>query len=100
MMAKIKILRWNLDGFEEVRRSGKTAAMVDTVAAQTAAAAGPGYDWSGRQGRKGPAPEWNRKRGPGYQGRYRAIVFPKSWRARRDNARNNTLVKLIGRGKW
>lgn len=99
-MAGVKIIKWNINEFENLRRSGKVAAMVDTVAAQIATQAGPGYVWSGQQGRKGPAPAWNKKRGEGYQGRYRANVFPKSYRAKRDNARNNTLVKLIGRSTW
>ena len=99
-MARIKIVKWNWSEFEAIRRSGNVTAMVDTVAARIATEAGPGYAWSGRQGRKGPAPAWNKKRGKGYQGRYRAVVYPATFRARRSNAKHNTLVKLIGRSKW
>lgn len=89
---------WNPDGFEDVRRGAKVAAEVDRVADRTARQAGRGYESSGRQGIKGPVPAWNKRRGPGFQGRYRAIVFPATFRAMRDNAKNNTLVKLVGGG--
>lgn len=92
----IRITSWNLDGFEEIRRAPKVMAEVERVAQSIARQAGPGYVASARQGAKGPAPAWNMKRGPGFQGRARAIVYPDTFRAMRDNGRNNTLVKLVG----
>lgn len=98
-MARIK---FNPAGFEEIRRSPKVAAEVNRVAQSVATAAGRGYAWSGQQGKKGVRPPWTP---PGpyapapNSGRYRAIVYPDSWRAFRDNAKNNTLAKLAG-GFW
>lgn len=94
----IRITRWNMDGFEAIRRAPKVLAEVERVAQGIARQAGPGYVASAQQGEKGPAPAWNRKRGPGFQGRARAIVYPDTFRAMRDNGRNNTLVKLMGGG--
>lgn len=96
----IRITKWNMDAFEELRRSPKVQTEVERVARIVAQRAGRGYEWSARQGRKGPPPAWNRRKGPGFQGRYRAIVYPDTFRAMRDNAKNNTLVKLVGGGGW
>lgn len=71
------------DALYALRSSAPVAGMVDAKAAELAAAAGPGYDWSSQQGERRP------------QGRWRAIVFPATWRARLDNARNNTLARLL-----
>lgn len=83
-------------GFEEIRRGPKTVAMVSRIAESVVMQAGRGYVSSGMQGRKGASPAWNKRRGPGFQGRYREIVYPETFRAMRDNAKNNTLIKLIG----
>lgn len=90
---------WNKGGFEEVRQSAPVARMVASTAVRVAAQAGRGYVASDRPGRPGPAPKWNKVKRGGYAARYRAIVYPGSWRAIHDNARNNTLVKLTG-GGW
>ena len=95
-MAKNPKIVWNNAGFEEIRRSPKVVSLIDNLGSRTATQAGKGYVYSGRQGKKGPSPEWNKQRGPGFQGRYRGIVFPDSHRASRDNAKHNTLVKLMG----
>lgn len=95
-VAGIRIVRWNAAGFEEVRRSGRVMSEVARVGHDIASRAGRGYVVSTQQGVKGPSPAWNKKRGPGYQGRARAIVYPATFRAMRDNAKNNTLVKLMG----
>ena len=92
----IKITSWNMAGFEEIRRAPKVLAEVERVATNIAAQAGRGYKASAQQGVKGPSPSWNKKKGKGYQGRARAIVYPDTFRAMRDNAKNNTLVKLMG----
>lgn len=86
-------------GFEQLRRSPPVQREVEHHAERIAAASGRGYEWGARQGEKGPAPAWNPRRGSGYQGRYRAIVYPATRQAVRDNARNNTLVKHLG-GGW
>ena len=95
MANNLKIV-WKNKGFEEIRRAPKTVSLVDKLGSQTAMQAGKGYGYSGRQGKKGPSPAWNKQRGPGFQGRYRGIVFPDTPRAMRDNAKHNTLVKLMG----
>lgn len=95
MANNLKIV-WKNKGFEEIRRAPKTVSLVDKLGSQTAMQAGKGYVYSGRQGKKGPSPAWNKQRGPGFQGRYRGIVFPDTPRAMRDNAKHNTLVKLMG----
>lgn len=95
MANNLKIV-WKNKGFEEIRRAPKTVSLVDKLGSQTAMQAGKGYVYSGRQGMKGPSPAWNKQRGPGFQGRYRGIVFPDTPRAMRDNAKHNTLVKLMG----
>ena len=92
----IKITSWNMKGFEEIRRAPKVLNLVDQTSVNFAARAGRGYKASARQGAKGPSPSWNKKRGKGYQGRARSIVYPETFRAMRDNAKNNTLVKLMG----
>ena len=92
----IKIISWNMKGFEEIRRAPKVMAEVERVALNIAAKAGKGYKSSVQQGVKGPSPSWNKKKGKGYQGRARAIVYPETFRAMRDNAKNNTLVKIMG----
>jgi|SRR5699024_314100 len=92
----IKIVSWNPRGFEEIRQSDKVLAEVRRVAVNVAAQAGSGYASSARHGKKGPSPSWNVRKGPGYQGRARAIVYPETFRAMRDNAKNNTLVKIMG----
>ncbi|MBM4558207.1 hypothetical protein GS496_17275 [Rhodococcus hoagii] len=77
---------FNPDALYEVRRSSGVVSRVHQAAAQIATAAGNGYSWSSRQGMKRP------------QGRWRAIVYPDTWAARQDNAKNNTLVRVMGRG--
>lgn len=89
---------FNVDGFEEIRRSPKVAGEVNRIARDMAQQAGRGFEWSGQQGKKGPVPPWNKRKGPGWQGRYRAIVYPATHRAMYVNGRDNTLVKLVGRG--
>ena len=91
-------IQFNEDGFEQIRRSDKVARAVESLATRVASQAGSGYEWDSQQGNPGPAPAWNKHRGPGFQGRFRAIVYPKSWRAIHDNGRNNTLAKLAGGG--
>ena len=46
-----------------------------------------GYRMSSKQGRKNP------------QGRWAVRIYTASNRAKRSNARNNTLVRLLGRGE-
>lgn len=67
-------------------RSELARPLVDSTAAAMARAAGPGYRWSSQQGAKHP------------QGRWRAIVYPSTWRARQDNAANNRLVRTLHGG--
>lgn len=73
-------VQWNRAAFEEVRRSGPVMAEVSALTYGLARAAGEGYKGSTMQGLS----------------RFRGIVFPDTWSARKDNARNNTLVRVLG----
>lgn len=75
-------MKWNTDALYNIR-SNDARGVVEQAAARIASRCGPGYDWSSRQGRRAP------------QGRWRAIVFPSTWEARRDNAKNNTLIRSM-----
>lgn len=75
MPQQIKIKKWIVQGFNEIRRTPEVQQLVDTEAASFAKACGKGYEWSTMQGKT----------------RYRAIVFPDTYRAYRDARRNNTM---------
>src|SRR5699024_5996771 len=92
----IKITSWNMAGFEEIRPAPKVLAEVERLGTKLPAQAGLGRKESAQQGAKGPSPSWTKKKGKGYQGRARAIVYTVAFGAMRDNAKNNTLVKLMG----
>lgn len=80
-------LKWTPNGLYELRSAPGVRAELDAMASGHAARAGPGYSWSSQQGRRAP------------QGRWRAIVYPDSWMAARDNAANNTLIRTMGGGR-
>ena len=86
---------WNPSGFEAIRRSTEMQRVVEIYAARLANAAGPGFTFSSQQGRKGPPPPWNKKRGQGYQGRFRAIVFAETYSAMARQRRGNVLQKAL-----
>lgn len=73
-------LKFNSGAFETILRRPKTEAWVATTANEIARRAGDGYVASVAQGRS----------------RVRAIVFADTWKARRDNATNNTLARVMG----
>lgn len=77
-------MQWKPNALYDVRRSGPVVAAVDGLAARAAAAAGDGFEWSSMQGARRP------------QGRWRAIVYAKTYAARRKNANENTLVRVLG----
>lgn len=77
-MSGIKIKKWNMRGFQQIRRDPGVTAMVDEQAAKAAAAAGDGFVVSGRQGRT----------------RYRAIVYPDSYMAVKRELRDNRLLAV------
>lgn len=80
-------LKWNPNGLYGLRSAPGVVAEINAMAAAHAARAGPGYSWGSQQGRRAP------------QGRWRAIVYPDSWMAVRDNAANNTLLRTMGGGQ-
>lgn len=71
----------------EVRRLPKVQDAVRSVTQKIAHSCGAGYEWSDQQGEKRP------------QGRWRGVVRPRSWAAKRDNASNNTLVQELHRAR-
>lgn len=77
--AGVKI-NWNIDGFHTIRRSGPVQALVNQHTAALAAQAGEGFIGKTAHGRT----------------RYRGIVVPDTYAARRRNARENTLARLAG----
>lgn len=76
-------IKWNIKGFEELRRSPGVAADIDARAARVAAAAGKGYVASPYEGKS----------------RHRASVFTQTPRAMVDSKRNNTLLRAIDAGR-
>lgn len=78
MARQLHIRKWNTPAFDAIRRTPGVQALVDQAAADTADACGKGYDWSAIQGKT----------------RYRAIVFPDTFRAYRDARRNNTMLHV------
>lgn len=75
-----------IDGFYEVRSLPSVRAVIDQQLQRVAGSAGEGYEWESHQGARSP------------QGRWRGTVYPNTWKARQDNARNNTLVRTLGGG--
>ena len=88
-------IRWNNAGFEAIRRSPGAQREVNNAARSLASAAGRGFTFGSQQGRKGPTPPWNAKRGPGFQGRFRAIVYADTFSAMARQRRNNVLQKAL-----
>lgn len=82
LMAKARI-KWNVKEFENIRRSSKMVAVIDSSASRIADACGDGFEWSGQQGKS----------------RYRANVSAYTYEARRDNSSNNTLLRNIDAGR-
>ena len=75
-------IKYNIKAFEEIRRLPAVAAEVDSRAAPNAHACGDGYESSPYEGRS----------------RHRASVITSNYKAARDNAKNNTLLRNINAG--
>ena len=71
--------KWNIDGFEEIRRSPEIQGEVMSLADSIAQSAGAGYVSSGQQRKS----------------RFGAIVYAESNRAYGDQLRHNTLQKVL-----
>jgi len=88
-MANVRLV-WKPNALHDIRTSAEAAAMVNAVLrnwAEQANSIGRGeYRFESHQGRKAP------------QGRWRGTVYTADWRAMRDNARNNTLLRVVGGG--
>ena len=76
-------LKWNTKAFEAIRRSPSVQAEVESMAASIAADCGRQYTTSSMQGKT----------------RFRTIVIPDTYKAYRDNQKNNTLVKALSARK-
>lgn len=77
---------WLMSGFEQVRNDPVLRTQIDGYCERFAERAGRGFDWKA-EFRTAP-------RG----GRYQGIVFTDTPRAMVVNARDNTLLKLLGGG--
>lgn len=75
-------IQWNRPAFEAIRRSPGVTAELSTHADRVASAAGEGYLSVHGHGRT----------------RNRAAVVTTTGDAMRDNARNNTLLRVLGSG--
>ena len=84
-MAKTKF-KWNNAGFEAIRRSPEAIQLLESKVDAAASAAGPGYVGSVVQGV-----------GRGTLGRAIGTVFTGDFKAIRDNAKNNTLMRVFDR---
>ena len=84
-MGNVKF-KWNPAGFEEIRRSPAAVSLLQSRVDAAAAAAGPGYVGSVVQGV-----------GRGTLGRAIGTVYTGDFKAILDNAKNNTLVKVLDR---
>ncbi len=84
-MAKTKF-KWRPAGFEEIRRSPEAVRLLESAVDSAASAAGPGYVGSVVQGV-----------GRGTLGRAIGTVFTDDFKAIKDNARSNTLMRVFDR---
>lgn len=85
LMAKPRI-KWRLAGFSELRNAPGVLEDLQDRADKIASAAGEGYESRPAEVRKGRT------------GRGRAVVLTGDFAARRDNAKNNTLLKSLDAG--
>lgn len=83
-MSKVRV-EFKRGVFREVRVSPKVLAELEKRAGRIAAASGEGFESASEI--------------TGGRGRARAVVFAKTRRARKRNARENTLLKNLDRGK-
>lgn len=72
-----KPMQWDMSEFDRLRRAPGVQEMVERHTADFAERCGRGYEGSTQQGRT----------------RFRGIVYPGNSRARRDHARNQTMLK-------
>jgi hypothetical protein len=79
----IERIKWRIAGFRELRKSSEVTADLIRRAQRIAAGAGSGYSASVSLGKN----------------RGRASVFTKDAAAMRDNAKNNTLIRNLDRGR-
>lgn len=80
---KVRI-KWNLDGFRQIRVAPRVQAHIAQLAAEIATRAGDGYETR-------PV-----ETGEGRTARARVAVLTGTDEARRDNARNQTLLRALG----
>lgn len=66
--------------YGEILSSPEVRSAIDGLASRMASAAGSGFEWNSQQGTR----------------RWRAIVYAASHSARSRNARDNTLVRVLG----
>jgi hypothetical protein len=78
--------KWNPAGFEAIRRSPEAVDLLEGLVDGAASAAGPGYTGSVVQGV-----------GRGTLGRAIGTVFTDDFKAVRDNAKNQTLLRVFDR---
>ena len=80
-------VRMNNKAFYELRSSPGVVADLESRTEKIRAACGEGFETSSQQGAKRP------------QGRWRTTVIAASAKAKRRNARHNTLIKALDAGR-
>lgn len=78
--------KWNPAGFEAIRRSPAAVSLLESKVDAAASAAGPGYVGSVVQGV-----------GRGTLGRAIGTVYTGTFKAIRDNSKNQTLMRVFDR---
>ncbi|WP_051061021.1 hypothetical protein [Corynebacterium ulceribovis] len=79
-MKLIRIKKWRLKGFEEIRRAGWVQDLVTQETRRVRNNLPDGYGWSVAQGKT----------------RFRGIVYTDSIKARRHSRKHNALFKALG----
>lgn len=72
-------IKWNMAAFKAIRFDPTVLGVINNAAAKIAAAAGDGYETGAYSGTNRP----------------RASVITATYKAQRDNAKNNTLARSI-----
>lgn len=83
-MAKIKL---NKKGFYDLRRASGVVADLESRAGRVRDACGDGFTTSSVQGKKAP------------YGRWRTTVAAYTYKARRENAKHNTILRALDAGR-
>ena len=80
-------IKWNNKGFYDLRREPGVVQDLERRARAVKEAAGEGYEVGSIQGARNP------------QGRWRTSVITADYKSQKDNAKNDTLLRALDRGR-